>query len=381
MTENLPIVAATVVGAETWPDLPEGFKNGVFHQIGSQAYVGLGSLGRGFYKLDLLKQPANWKQLSSFPGPQRDFSAAAAAGEKLHVFSGVGLVSTNDSLPQVLEDGYCYEPTTDLWRRLDTKTPVGLLGASAFALDEDRIVFLGGCNKEVYDGFIRERTAAEHQSPDAVSRLTRHYLGQAPHQYRWNSRVLVYTISTNSWSDLGDNPFPPNAGSALAAKDQELTIVHGEIKPGLRSVEVTQLRFENKRLVWSKTPPFPPRPGETIQEGLAGAFAGYSEDVLLVAGGTNFAGSQTRAAAGFWYAHEGLTKRWCRDVYAFRSGEWIHAGELPLGLAYGASFSVRGGLLILGGEDERGLARCETYLLSWAQEKLRVSRQHTVETQ
>jgi N-acetylneuraminate epimerase len=44
---------------------------------------------------------------------------------------------------------------------------------------------------------------------------------------------------------------------------------------------------------------------------------------------------------------------------------WTQVSQLPIGLAYGASFSTPDGVLIVGGEDERGAARPEAFLLKW----------------
>lgn len=40
-------------------------------------------------------------------------------------------------------------------------------------------------------------------------------------------------------------------------------------------------------------------------------------------------------------------------------------GKQPTGLGYGASFSVPGGVLVVGGEDSEAKARNEVFLLRW----------------
>ena len=55
-------------------------------------------------------------------------------------------------------------------------------------------------------------------------------------------------------------------------------------------------------LVWKELPELPPAPGQAIQPGLAGAFAGVckdpdgvNDDALIVAGGANFPDYQVKA--------------------------------------------------------------------------------------
>ncbi len=49
-----------------WPDLPTGFKDGVGAQVGSKVYVGLGSLGKSFYVLDLNALSKGWQKIADF---------------------------------------------------------------------------------------------------------------------------------------------------------------------------------------------------------------------------------------------------------------------------------------------------------------------------
>lgn len=87
---------------------------------------------------------------------------------------------------------------------------------------------------------------------------------------------------------------------------------------------------------WSQLPPLPD------PEGFAGAFAGTSGGVLMVAGGTNFPDKMP------W---EGGAKVWYDTVHVLRSPEaaWEKAGRLPKANGYGVSLSTPEGLLIIGG--------------------------------
>ena len=51
--------------------------------------------------------------------------------------------------------------------------------------------------------------------------------------------------------------------------------------------------------------------------------------------------------------------------YALTDDGWKQAGALPQGLAYGASFSVPEGLLIVGSEDGEGNPRTDVFEVRW----------------
>src|SRR5476649_1741872 len=103
--------------------------------------------------------------------------------------------------------------------------------------------------------------------------------------------------------------------------------------------------------VWKQLPNIPDN------EGFAGAFAGVSHDVLLVAGGANFPDKKP------W---EGGTKVWYDTIFALDqpNGKWQVVGKLPRPLGYGISLSHRNHVVCVGGSDvERHYA--EVFRLEW----------------
>lgn len=353
------------VPSVAWPFLPQGIKSGVSGRVGDRIFVGLGTGGAALYSLDMCDRARGWVNCAPFPGALREGAASAVAGGRLYVFSGAGIAASGDATPTVLTDVHVYDPAADRWTRLDAETPVGLLGASAHALDEDRIAMFGGYNKGLFDAYLRNLNSIDKATePDLHQALVDGYMGMKPAEYRWNGRVLVYRISTSTWSDAGENPWA-TTGSALVADADRITLINGEIKPGLRSPDLRQVTLANEAAQWSRLPPLPAPEGAARQEGLAGAFAGFSNGALLVAGGVNFPGAWANAEAGYWYAHKGLTKTWRREVYSMVGGVWRVAGHLPHGLAYGASFETDEGVLIVGGEDGDMAPRRELHLIRW----------------
>ncbi len=89
---------------------------------------------------------------------------------------------------------------------------------------------------------------------------------------------------------------------------------------------------------WKKLPSLPNR------EGFAGAYAGVSGDMLLVAGGANFPDKKP------W---EGGKKVWYDTVFGLDQpeGQWTVAGKLPRPLGYGVSVTYHDGVVCVGGSD------------------------------
>src|SRR5688500_9648823 len=104
----------------------------------------------------------------------------------------------------------------------------------------------------------------------------------------------------------------------------------------VKTMEAQPVPAKEKLFSWDTLPSLP----DTI--GFAGSFAGVTNDVLIVAGGSNFPGGGAP-----W---NGATKQWYDKVFVLEkpTGKWKHAGILPVALGYGVSVSTPQGLLLIG---------------------------------
>jgi SSS family solute:Na+ symporter len=97
---------------------------------------------------------------------------------------------------------------------------------------------------------------------------------------------------------------------------------------------------ENKSFFrWSTARPIPD------EDGFAGAYAGVSNNALLVAGGTNFPGNKRPWSNG--------VKTWYDKIFVLENadGEWKEIGKLPKPMGYGVSLSWKDALICVGGGD------------------------------
>ncbi len=100
---------------------------------------------------------------------------------------------------------------------------------------------------------------------------------------------------------------------------------------------------------WKLHSQLPVLPGENVQAGLAGAFAGIIDGRLVLVGGANFPVLKP------W---EGGVRSYWSDVYVLDPGEseWRVIGRaIPDALAYGVAISLPEGLLIIGGMNDQGI--------------------------
>ncbi|MCY9802385.1 N-acetylneuraminate epimerase [Vibrio scophthalmi] len=365
---TLPLLAAFSAASyanQTWPDLPNGVKNGVGAQIDSKIYVGLGSMGKQFYMLDLQQLDKGWQPQADFSGPARDGATASVINDDIYIFGGSGKADSKAASPIIFETVYRFDTDANTWSQVNTKAPVGLLGAASYSPDNQQIVFFGGYNKGLFDQYLHDViTTDKKATPEQWQKIVDDFMGMKPVDYQWNRKVLSYNPSSNQWQDLGSSPYLPNCGAALVVEDQNALIISGEIKPGLRTAEVKSYQFGESQ-PWISEHPLPTPESQLQQEGVAGAFAGTSNGVVLVAGGANFHGAKLAFDKGNMFAHNGLAKAFNAETYVFNQGAWKQDKNLTEPLAYGLSFTVNDGVLLVGGEKPDSSASTKVTKLTW----------------
>ncbi|MDE1179332.1 MAG: N-acetylneuraminate epimerase [Paraburkholderia sp.] len=360
------LCTAVAFAAETYPDIPAPIKNGAGARLGHVIYAGLGSAGKAWFSLDLAAAAPTWQRLSDFPAEARDQSVAAVVDGKIYVFGGAGqLKRADDTVDTVMfSDVYCYDPASNQWSRMPTRSPLGLLGSVAVSINGRRVLFFGGVNTAIFNGYFEDIKAAGNDDARKTA-VANAYFGKRPQDYLFSTDVLSYTPADNAWQTLGKVTYPPTAGAAVAVNGHDVTLINGELKPGLRSYKVNRVTVSDETVRAVTVADLIAAPGERQQEGLAGAFAGYSNGVLLVAGGANFPGAWEQYRHGQNYAHRGLKKTAHADIYALVGDEWKRAGSLAEARAYGLSFQLDDGVLLVGGENQQGAAVSSVQLLRW----------------
>ncbi|EBL2375379.1 YjhT family mutarotase, partial [Salmonella enterica] len=349
-------VAITTSGyATTLPDIPEPLKNGTGAiDNNGVIYVGLGTAGTSWYKIDLKKQHKDWERIKSFLGGAREQSVSVFLNDELYVFGGVGKKNSESPL-QVYSDVYKYSPVKNTWQKVDTISPVGLTGHTGVKLNETMVLITGGVNEHIFDKYFIDIAAAAAAADESEkNKVIYNYFNKPAKDYFFNKIVFIYNAKENTWKNAGELPDAGTAGSSSVMENNFLMLINGELKPGLRTDVIYRAMWDNDKLTWLKNSQLPPSPGEQQQEGLAGAFSGYSHGVLLVGGGANFPGAKQNYTNGKFYSHEGINKKWRDEVYGLVNGHWQYMGKMKQPLGYGVSVSYGDEVFLIGGENAKG---------------------------
>lgn len=113
---------------------------------------------------------------------------------------------------------------------------------------------------------------------------------------------------------------------------------------------------------WTIAAQIPPASGQIISHGLAGAAIGTIDHQLVIAGGTNFPDKMPWNGGGKNYYNDiFIYTKTVQDLVLKVNKSPL---KLPINLAYGAVCSTKNGIVIAGGENEKGLSNI-VWLLSW----------------
>ncbi|MFZ7171584.1 N-acetylneuraminate epimerase [Avibacterium volantium] len=363
-------MTAFAAQASQYPDLPVGIKSGTGALIGDTVYVGLGTGGDKFYSLNLKEKDAKWQELPAFPGGKRNQPVSAGVDGKLYVFGG--FQDTDVAKNQVINDAYRYDPETNTWTKLQTRSPRSAVGASV-AETNGKIYFVGGINQEIWNGLFQDIAAAGGDK-DKEKAIFDPYFNLRVQDFFFSPEIVSYEPATNTWRNEGIFPYSGRAGAAVAIKDNKLLVVNGEVKAGLRT-QTTELGTIGKNgVTWKKLGDLPTPKGQKQQEGIAGAMGGYTYGNYIVTGGANFPGARANYQNGITDAHRtgGLKKTWHSDIYALnaKKGTWKIIGNLPEPIGYGVGVSYDNKVLLIGGEGQGGKALTSVQTMSYDGKKL-----------
>ncbi len=211
------------------------------------------------------------------------------------MFGGIG--KNSKGLTQVFNDVHKYNPKTNSWVKLMSHAPMGMAGHVTF-VHNGKAYVTGGVNQNIFNGYFEDLNEAGKDSA-TIDKINAHYFDKK--QKIISSISFCCLLILNTAMELRWRiSWYGTAGAAVVNKGDKTWLINGEAKPGLRTDAVFELDFTGNNLKWNKLAPV------SSPDGVAGGFAGISNDSLIFAGGAGFKGSRENYQNGKNYAHEGL---------------------------------------------------------------------------
>ena len=182
-----------------------------------------------FWALNLGKIQDGWKELPTWPGPERMLAVAGSAKRSFFLISGTNLHPDADGKPErtYLRDGYRYSPKSGWEKISDIPAPAIASPSPAPVVNRSKLLVLCG---------------------DDGSKVGSEPLSKHP---GFPKRTLAYDAKKDSWSDAGKLPFSIVTVPVTRWKGH-FVIANGEARPGVRSPSVWWADPRAKRKKGSK---------------------------------------------------------------------------------------------------------------------------------
>ena len=170
-----------------------------------------------------------WSMIAELPEPFVQ-PIAAATDKYLYVWGGF------DPVQRVAADyGFRYDFARNEWCRIEGLPDGGTAVGASVAQDKDGTVWLaGGVNRDIFNAALNQ--PAEDNAE---------YLSHPADYYRFRRELYTFDPSTEKWSAAGQCNAAARAGAALVLCSDNLVIINGEEKPGIRSTENYSIDYNN----------------------------------------------------------------------------------------------------------------------------------------
>ncbi|WP_286263178.1 kelch repeat-containing protein [Thalassotalea atypica] len=212
-----------------------------------------GAASNNVYSYDV--NSSTWQKELPLLGKNRISPVVTIHGNKststsqLYVFSGFSInsdenIALNDGLSLNISDKSAkWQTIAPIQTLLDKQ--LSLIGAAAIKVSAQQTLFLGGYNKSTWDNWLSTYQKVKGTKQEKAEKLR--FFSQAPSSFKWNRDALLFDSSNQSWTNLGETPFLPNCGAAIEHWQNNIVLINGEIKPGVRTNTVKVAHFNNKK--------------------------------------------------------------------------------------------------------------------------------------
>ncbi|HCB2789175.1 TPA: kelch repeat-containing protein, partial [Escherichia coli] len=137
--------------ASVLPKLPESFKYGTGVILNDTVYIGLGSMGKHWYCINLGEATPKWTEIADWPDVPREQATATVINSKIYVLGGTG--KDKSGVVQLQDDVFSYDPLKNEWKNMGTRPPISLAGHVSFSW-KGQIISTGGVNKNIFNGYF-----------------------------------------------------------------------------------------------------------------------------------------------------------------------------------------------------------------------------------
>lgn len=214
------------------PSLPVKLYNGSVTILNNKVYISGGVSSDNekcdLFFLDLSKIKKGWKRIKTNYSYNRQQSVLISYNQDILLAGGY-----DDKVPEVFSDILKFDFNKNEWIKYsDIKDkgnhPSSFVGASGVKY-KDQLLFTGGVNYTIFSNALHHLYENEE------------YMNHIPEWYQFNKFLQIYNPKNKQWNYSEECNLLARAGAGVLLWKDKIFIVCGEIKPGIRTNEVSAI--------------------------------------------------------------------------------------------------------------------------------------------
>jgi len=243
-----------LVGEQT--NFPVAVSNASISAIGDVIYV-VGGLGNGqalssFYAANTAENSLKWEKLPDIPVAFSHAVVVSQWDEREQCIYVLGGRNKTGILTEFFSAVWKYSPSDKRWSQVgditnQTGDKMTLAAGTGGAYDRNYILLFGGDKGGLFnktEDFIH-RISVE-KDHDRIKKLTNKKNSHLSSHPGFSRDVFLYNTKTNQCSVIEQMPFPAQVTTTAIRKGNDYIIPNGEIKPGVRTPEISWVKVVNK---------------------------------------------------------------------------------------------------------------------------------------
>lgn len=246
--------SADKIEIKSLPNLPLALTNLALTAIGKIVYAvggdGLTHSSDAIFSLDLEAPAAQWNAHPNLPVSLAN--AVVVTDGKTMIYVIGGRTKNPSGISGLNSSTFVYDTLKQSWTRLadisEGKKSLNFSAGAGIMAGQDQILLLGGDNGKVFhqiETYLSKISKCEDATERASLTTEKNKLS-TQHQGFYRG-ILQYRISTNTWTKIGELPFPAQVTASAVKWEGKMMLSSGEIKPGVRTPNIMSGKITNKK--------------------------------------------------------------------------------------------------------------------------------------
>lgn len=233
--------------------LPVPVSNAAAASAGSVVFIAGGltpeGSSRSLWSMDTDDVASGWRRHADLPLPLINSVMAAVNGNEPELWLIGGRTRTEgDDTSVIRSEIFSYSLSSDLWTHegdlTDGRRVMRLAAGTGAAVEDRYVVLFGGNDGSVFNRVEAILSVMARETDTALlARSRQEYIKLQEHHPGFSGNVIVIDTETGKCIPAGEIPGPAQVTTAAVETPWGIVIPSGEIKPGIRTVEVRMVKF------------------------------------------------------------------------------------------------------------------------------------------